>query len=239
MSNDSDRYKVFSRRAMVLGGMKLGLFGVLAGRLAYLQIAEQKRFKMLSDKNRIGHRLLPASRGEVIDRFGVPLAVNSQNFQAFVIPEQIQDIDQMLAKLGNYIALREEEVREFKDNLSRQSRFTPVLITDGLNWQQVTQLEFQLPELPGLFITEGEIRNYPLIDSTAHIVGYVGRVNESEMTDEPIMRMPGFRIGKTGIEKTYDRFLRGKAGSVQSEVNAVGREIRELERIEGGSGSRL
>ena len=113
------------------------------------------------------------------------------------------------------------------------------MITDGLNWQQVAQLEFQIPDMPGLFIEEGEIRNYPLGEPTAHVIGYVGRVNESEMTDDPIMRMPGFRIGKTGIEKTYDSFLRGTAGSVQSEVNAIGREIRELEREEGKSGARL
>ena len=129
MSNDSDRYKTFSRRALVLGGVKLGLFGTLAARLAYLQITEQKRFKMLSDKNRIGHRLLPASRGEITDRFGVPLAVNSQNFQAFILPEQIDDIDVTLKKIGQYVALRDEEIAEVKKNLSRQSRFTPLLLS--------------------------------------------------------------------------------------------------------------
>lgn len=239
MSNDSDRYKTFSRRAMVLGGAKLAVFGGLAARLGYLQIVEQKRFQTLSDKNRIGHRMLPASRGEITDRFGVPLAINNQNFRAFLVPEQVDDYDTLFKNLQNFIVLTDFEIEEIKIDISRQSRFTPVLVKEGLNWQQTAQLEFHLPELPGLFIEEGEIRNYPLLESTAHIVGYVGRVNENEMTDDPIMKMPGFRIGKTGIEKQYDLALRGKAGSVRTEVNAVGREIRELERENGTDGHRV
>lgn len=239
MSQDTDRYKLFSRRAIVLGGIKLGLFGGLAARLAYLQISEQKKFQTLSDKNRIGHRLLPASRGEIIDRFGVPLAVNNQNFRVFVVPEQVEDIDHLFEKLRSFIVLTEFEAEEIKIAISKQRRFTPVLIREGLNWQQTAQLEFHLPDLPGIFIEEGEIRHYPLGPSTAHLIGYVGRVSENEITTDPIMAMPGFRIGKTGIEKQYDLSLRGQAGSVQTEVNAVGREIRELDRKEGADGQRI
>lgn len=239
MSNDSDRYKLFSRRAVVLGAAKLAVFGGLAARLGYLQITEQKRFQTLSDKNRIGHRLLAASRGEITDRFGVPLAVNNQNFRAYLVPEQVEDYDELFKDLQNFIVLSDFEIEEIKVDVSRQSRFTPVPVKEGLSWQQTAQLEFHLPELPGLFIEEGEIRNYPLMDSTAHIVGYVGRVNENELTDDPIMKMPGFRIGKTGIEKEYDLALRGQAGSVRTEVNAVGREIRELERENGKEGKRV
>ncbi len=239
MSNDTDRFKVFSRRAMVLGAAKLAVFGGLAARLGYLQIAEQKRFQTLSDKNRIGHRLLAASRGQITDRFGVPLAVNNQNFRAFLIPEQVEDYDLLFKNLRQFVVLTDFEIEEIKIDIKRQSRFTPVLVKEGLNWEQTAQIEFHLPELPGVFVEEGEVRNYPISDSTAHIVGYVGRVNENEMTDDPIMSMPGFRIGKTGIEKEYDLALRGHAGSIRTEVNAVGREIRELEREDSKDGARV
>jgi penicillin-binding protein 2 len=239
MSQDTDRYKLFSRRAIVLGGLKIGVFGGLAARLGYLQISEQQKFQTMSDKNRIGHRMLPASRGEIVDRFGVPLAVNNQNFRAFIIPEQIEDLDRIFDKLSNFIFLSEFEIEEVRIAITKQRRFTPVLIKEGLNWQQTARLEFHLPELPGLFIEEGEVRHYPLGPATAHLIGYVGRVSETEMTSDPIMSMPGFRIGKTGIEKKYDPVLRGKAGSVRTEVNAVGREIRELAKTESEDGHRV
>ena len=239
MSHDTDRYKLFSRRSFVLGGAKLAIFGGLAARLGYLQITEQKRFQTLSDENRISHRLLPASRGEILDRFGVPLAINTQHFRAFIIPEQVNNLDALFTALRQYIVLSDFEIEEIRIEISKTRRFTPVLIKEGLTWQQTAQLEFHLPDLPGIFIEEGEVRNYPLADATAHIIGYVGRVNENEMTDDPIMDMPGFRIGKTGIEKQYDTQLRGKAGSVRTEVNAVGREIRELEKREGENGHRI
>ena len=130
-------------------------------------------------------------------------------------------------------------MEEIKINISKQRRFSPVLVKEGLNWDQTAQIEFNLPDLPGLFIDEGEIRNYPLGLSTAHIIGYVGKVNKNELTDDPIMSMPGFRIGKSGIEKKYDLHLRGKTGAVQTEVNAYGREIRELNKKPGQKGERV
>jgi penicillin-binding protein 2 len=239
MSQDADKYKTFSRRAVVLGGLKLGAFGALAARLGYLQISEQKKFKTLSDKNRIGHRLVTAPRGIIVDRFGVPLAVNNQNFRAFLVPEQIDDLDNFFTQLRNYFPLTPFEEEEIRIEISKQRSFTPVLVKEGLTWDQTARIEFNLPDLPGLFIDEGEVRNYPLGQSTAHIVGYVGRVNESELTDDPIMTMPGFRIGKSGIEKQYDLELRGKTGSVQTEVNAVGREIRRLKASSPQQGNRV
>src|SRR5690606_13565538 len=86
---------------------------------------------------------------------------------------------------------------------------------------------------------EGQMRAYPLGEATAHIIGYIGRVNKAELTDDPLMLTPGFRIGKTGVEKRYDDELRGQAGQIRAEVNVLGREIRELSRTEGKRGHRL
>jgi penicillin-binding protein 2 len=100
MNRDMERHKEFSRRALILGVGKIALFGTLAVRLGYLQVFQRQKFQTLSDKNRISLRLLPAQRGEIMDRFGAPLAVNKQDFRALLVPEQAEDVEDTLARLG-------------------------------------------------------------------------------------------------------------------------------------------
>ena len=239
MNRDIERYRAFSRRAFLLGLAQTAAFALLAGRLGYLQIVEQEKFKMLSDKNRISLRLLSAARGEIMDRFGVPLAINIQNFRAFLVAEQAGDVEETLERLSRLIPVSLEEKQEIEVLISRQRSFTPVLVKENLSWEDMAKVEASLPDLPGVAIDEGEIRSYPLGEATAHIIGYVGRVSQAEMTDDPIMLLPGFRIGKIGVEKKFDKLLRGVAGQVRAEVNVVGREIRELDRVEPRKGARL
>ncbi|MDP2205749.1 MAG: penicillin-binding protein 2 [Alphaproteobacteria bacterium] len=239
MNRDMERYKEFSRRALLIGAGQAALFAVLAGRLGWLQVVEQEKFQMLSDRNRISLRLIPAGRGEIMDRFGVPLAINTQNFRAFIIPEQTDSVEQTLDKLSRLIPVTEEDKQEVLVQMSRHRRFTPLLVKENLTWDDMAQVELNLPDLPGVSIDEGEIRSYPFGAATSHIIGYVSRVSKAELTDDPIMTLPGFRIGKNGVEKSFDETLRGTAGQVQAEVNVVGREIRELARRDAKSGHRL
>jgi penicillin-binding protein 2 len=239
MNRDMERYKEFSRRALLVGAGQAALFAVLAGRLGWLQVVEQEKFQMLSDRNRISLRLIPAGRGEIMDRFGVPLAINTQNFRAFIIPEQTDSVEETLDKLSRLIPVTEEDKQEVLVQMSRHRRFTPLLVKENLTWDDMAQVELNLPDLPGVSIDEGEIRSYPFGAATSHIIGYVGRVSKAELTDDPIMTLPGFRIGKNGVEKSFDETLRGTAGQVQAEVNVVGREIRELKRTDAKSGHRL
>lgn len=239
MNRDMERYKEFSRRALIIGAGQAGLFAVLAARLGWLQVVEQEKFRMLSDRNRISMRLVPAGRGEIMDRFGVPLAINTQNFRAFVVPEQTDNVEETLERLSRLIPVTEEDKQEVLVQVTRQRRFTPLLVKENLTWEDMAQVETNLPELPGVSIDEGEIRSYPFGAATSHIIGYVGRVSKAELTDDPIMGLPGFRIGKNGVEKSFDEVLRGTAGQIQAEVNVVGREIRELERTDPKPGHRL
>lgn len=229
----------FSRRAFVIGGVQTVLFTVLAGRLAYLQVIEQEKFKTLSDKNRISMRLVPAGRGEIMDRFGVPLAINTQNFRAYIVAEQADDVEKTLDLLARLIPVTEDERAAVLVDITKHRAFTPVLVKENLTWEDMAKVETHLPDLPGVTMDEGEIRSYPLGEATAHIIGYVGRVSKAELTNDPVMNIPGFRIGKIGIEKRYDEALRGAAGKISAEVNVVGREIRELERLDPRKGQRL
>lgn len=240
MNRDMERYREFSRRAFIIGLAQTGLFGVLAGRLAWLQVVETEKFKTLSDENRISLRLVPAGRGEIMDRFGVPLAINTQNFRTFLVAEQTGGkTKETLEALAGLIPVTDAEKEAVLAEVKKQRAFTPVLVKENLGWEDMARIESNLPDLPGVTVDEGEIRSYPLGEATAHIIGYVGRVSKGELTDDPIMMIPGFRIGKIGVEKKYDETLRGVAGRTRAEVNVVGREIRELDSIAPKKGKRL
>lgn len=242
IEKDNERSKQFSRRAFVLGAIQGGVLCVLGGRLAWLQIVQGSRYKTLAENNRINLKMLAPSRGEIVDRFGVPLAVNTQNFRVLVTPEQTDDLKQALKKLHQIVELDEETVKRILTQAEKSASFVPLEVKDNLNWDQVAKIEVNLPKLPGLSIDVGELRSYPFAQSTSHIIGYVGAVNKKELVDEKdeqVLKLPGFRIGKTGIEKALDKNLRGEAGNVEMEVNVMGREVRELKRDNGSFGKRV
>ncbi|EWY41461.1 penicillin-binding protein 2 [Skermanella stibiiresistens SB22] len=236
MERDTDRYRGLTRRALMLGGMQVGLLSTLVARMYYLQVLESDRYSTLADENRINMRLLAPSRGQVLDRFGVPLAVNQQNFRVVMVSEQARKIDRVLTLVSEIVPLTDADWRRITREIQRKRAFVPVTVKDNLSWEQVTMIEVNAPDLPGVSIEVGELRSYPYETSTAHFLGYVGAVSESELNGDPVLALPGFRIGKSGLEKFHDANLRGVAGTSQLEVNAVGRVIRELSREEGQPG---
>jgi penicillin-binding protein 2 len=230
MHSDFERYKVFSRRATILLGSQALLFSGLAWRLYDLQIANGKRFRMLADENRISTRLLPPPRGLILDRYGVRIAANRQEFRVVIVAERISDIGRTLDVLAEIIKFDAKERARILKELKRRRRFVPVAIRRSLSWEQVARIEVNAPDLPGVSIEQGLSRLYPLGPATAHLLGYVAAVETSELTGNPLLQLPDFKIGKNGIERSYDIALRGWAGARQVEINAHGRIIRELSR---------
>ncbi|MCZ6862629.1 MAG: penicillin-binding protein 2 [Alphaproteobacteria bacterium] len=239
MHSDFERYKLFSRRATILLGGQALLFSGLAWRLYDLQIANGKRFKMLADENRISTRLLIPPRGLILDRHGAEIASNRQEFRAVILAERITDIGRTLDVLGDIIKFDRSERARILRELKRRRRFVPVAIRRSLTWDQVAQIEVNAPDLPGVRIEQGLSRLYPLGNATAHLLGYVAAVDTSELTGDPLLQMPDFRIGKNGIERSYDLALRGWAGAKQVEINAHGRIIRELSRKQSKPGNKI
>jgi penicillin-binding protein 2 len=239
MKQNTDTVKVFSRRAFVIGGLQASLLAVLGGRLAYLQVSQGQRYKVMADKNRISIKMLAPSRGEVVDRYGVPLAFNSQNFRVLIVTEQAKDVRKSLKALQGIIDLSDKELEAAVKESSRRPKFAAVEVKDDLSWEDVARIEVNIPDLPGISIDTGERRTYPFGPATAHIVGYVGAVNEKEIKEDPVLSMPGFKIGKTGVEKRFDKELRGAAGASEVEVNVIGREVRELNRNPSKQGKRV
>jgi penicillin-binding protein 2 len=231
-----ERQRVFSRRALLLGGAQFGLLSVLAGRLYYLQVMQSNRYRMLAEENRINMRLLPPSRGRIVDRFGVPLAVNQQNYRVLIKSENSPDVEATLDRLATVIRISPEERERILRELKKRRGFVPVTVREFLDWEELSRVEVNAPDLPGVNIDVGERRYYPYGHETANILGYVGAPSEDDLTGDPVLELPGFRIGRNGVEKRFDLPLRGKAGASELEVNAVGRVIRELGRTEGQPG---
>jgi penicillin-binding protein 2 len=238
-NEDNERHRSFSRRALVLGGAQSLLLAGLAGRMYYLQVIEADRYKTLAEDNRINLRLLPPPRGRILDRFGLPLATNRQNFRVVLVAEHAGDVVKVLDALSQIIDLGEHDYKRVLREVGRKRSFVPVTVRENLTWDEVSRVEVNGPELPGVTIEMGQIRDYPFADSMAHVLGYVAAVAERDLTGDPLLELPGFRIGKNGIEQRYDLALRGNAGTSQIEVNAYGRVIRELKRDEGKPGDEL
>ena len=236
MHRDASRYKTFSRRSIILFGGKLMLLSGLVARMYYLQIIEGEKYKTLADENRISLKLIAPKRGRILDRFGRPMAINQQNYRVMLVSENTKDLDFSLAQLSKIIPLNAQDIQRIKRKIKRKKRFLPLMLRENLDWDIVAKIEVNSTELPGIVIDVGESRFYPAGIETVSVLGYVSRVSEKELTGDPLLELPGFRIGKTGIEKVRDLDLRGKSGTTQVEVNAFGRQIRELERREGQPG---
>lgn len=239
MHRDSERQKLFNRRMALLAGGKFALFSALAGRMYYLQVLESERYRTLADENRISLRLLPPPRGRIVDRFGEPMAVNQHNFRVLVTPEQAGDLEATLDAVGKILPIGEETRRRILREARRRRRFVPLTVRENLEWEDVARIEVNAPDLPGVMIDVGQARHYPYPAETAHLLGYVAAVSDKELTGDPLLEIPGFRIGKSGVEKVHDLALRGTGGSSEVEVNAFGRVIRELSRKEGQPGGEV
>ena len=223
----------------MLAGGKLVLLGALTGRLYYLQVIEADKYATLADENRISFRLLPPPRGRITDRNGFPIADNQQNYRLLLISENTQSVEGTLHALERVIPLGEAEKRRIIRDVKRNKSFVPVTVRENLEWPEVSQIEVNTPDLPGVVIDVGESRDYPFGREFAHVLGYVAAVSPGEATGDPLLELPGFRIGKAGVEKVHDLALRGSGGNSQVEVNAYGRVIRELSRQEGVPGAEV
>ncbi|RVT86825.1 penicillin-binding protein 2 [Rhodobacteraceae bacterium CCMM004] len=232
-----------NRRSLVLGGLQLGFAGVLGLRMRQMQVDQADAFRLLAEENRINMRLLAPARGLIFDRNGIPLAENAQNYRVVIVREDAGDVDEVIARLRRLIYLDEGELERALREMERRSPFVPITLTDQRSWEDIATVAVNAPALPGITPDVGLTRNYPLDSDYAHVVGYVGPVSDFDLSriedPDPLLQIPKFQIGKTGVEAKYERDLRGKAGAKRIEVNAAGRVMRELGRDEGIPGHDL
>jgi penicillin-binding protein 2 len=217
------------------------MVGSLVGRLYFLQVIEGQKYSLLSDENRISRRLVLPSRGLILDRFGIPIATNSPSYRAVLVAEQTPDVGRTLAAFAQITPIGDHELQRLTRDVHRMRAFARLTLKEDLDWETVNRLELNTPDLPGILLEVDQKRVYPFGGMTSHILGYIAAPNEDDVAAEPdpLLRQPDFRIGKNGLERRYDRSLRGRAGESQLEVNSFGRVMRELARQEGGAGEDL
>ena len=220
----------FSRRATIVGGLQIGIGVLLAGRMTYISVAENERYKLLSESNRVNLTLVPPRRGWLIDRNGKPIANNKTDFRVDIIPDRLEDKEKTIATLAGLLSLDQEEINRINRELEQAKSFQPVQVATGLEWEDYAAVSVRLPDLPGVSPRQGFSRNYPTGAAIGHLVGYVGIPSSEDYKDnpDPILITPGYRLGKDGLEKTFEDRLQGKPGAKRVEVTARGKIVREL-----------
>ena len=235
--------KSVSRRIILLGLGKMTLIGILAWRMRKLQIEDSEKYRLQAEENRINMRLIPPERGLILDTRGKELAVNIGNYKLVITREETSNPKETLVKLSKLIDLDDKEIEKILSNISKISPFVPITIAEHLSWESFSKVVLNLPALPGISPEMGLTRYYKKPTSIAHVVGYVGPVSKKDLekfdNPDPVLQIPKFQIGKTGVERELEETLRGKASLSKVEVNATGRIIRETERISGFSGATL
>jgi len=232
--------RLFVDRSVMALLIMVLLVVLLLAQLVNLQILDHSHYTTLSEGNRVKISAIPPTRGLIYDRNGVVLAENQPAFRLEIIREQVDDIEQTLEQLGELITLSENDLKRFHALYRSQRRFEGVPLRFRLNEEEVARLSVDLHRIPGVAIVAHLNRHYPLGASTAHIIGYVGRINEQELQTIDGGNYSGTtHIGKTGIEKSYEEALHGDVGIRRAEVNAQGRSLRVLEHTPPTPGRNL
>jgi penicillin-binding protein 2 len=238
---DIRKNKIFNRRALVLGSAQSVLAGALVMRLSYLQLWKHEEYSIQSDSNRIKPVINPAPRGTVVDRHGFSLTKNDSNYRLLLYLDRKRDVDQLVAKLTEVLDLSDEAKNIFVTKIKNARRKSIISLMDNLGWDDLARIETNSHLLSGVSIESGIMRRYPYPSETAHFLGYVSLPSEKDIdeNEQSLFMHPDFRIGKFGLEKTFDEPLRGKYGVKYVEVNVHEIPLRTLSIKAPIEGSRL
>lgn len=222
----------FSRRMVLVGGAQVLVGGLLVGRLGWLAVAQNEKYQLLSENNRVQLIVVPPRRGWLLDRNGRPIAINRSDFRVDLIPQQLENPEQTLKLLAQLLELDRDTLDRILADLKESRGFQPVEVADSVPYDDYASVTVRLPELPGVQATRGFSRFYPAGPAVAHLVGYVGTASPEQYEQEdknPLLITPGFKVGKAGLEKTLEPYLRGTPGGQRVEVTARGKLIKELD----------
>ena len=230
--------KLISRRMFLLSvGKAIVVVGVL-GRLISLQINESKKYKTLSDKNRFREWKLAPERGVIKDYFNQDIASNRQVYQIHLIPENTNSINQIFFRLKSILKISDKRISSLKKRIIKQKPWEPIIVSDNLDWSEFSRINLFLHELQGIEPVVSVARVYK-DSSSAHILGYVSQVSAKDLKNKKYLKeilVPGIAVGKTGLERRFDKEMIGKVGFQRYEVNAFGKRIKQILVNQGQAG---
>ena len=243
-SGDSSFRKLntINRRMFIISAAKAVVFTGIIARLFSLQINENKKYLTLSDKNRLREWRLPPVRGQFLDYFGNVIAGNLKVYQLHVVPEQVENFKYLMLRLKDILKLNDKEFSKIIKKKNSQKSWETLIISENLSWEQFSKINFYLHELVGAKPVLSVARNYPFNKTFTHVLGYVAEASENDLINNEIIKnnhVPGLRVGKIGLEKTFENDLLGTNGVQRYEVNAYGKRISQLDHKEGVKGKNI
>ncbi len=241
-SDNVKKLNSINRRMFITGSLKFFVMIGIVSRLFFLQVKENKKYLTLSDKNRIREWKLAPVRGEFHDYFGKVIAGNFEAYQLHVIPEQVEDFRYVIYRLKDLLELSDNE---FKKVLKKKNEIKPwetLIVSDNLSWSKFSKINNHLYDLNGVKPVISISRNYPFKENFTHLIGYVSQANQDDIEQTQAIKknfVPGLKVGKVGLEKTFEEKLIGTNDIERYEVNAYGRRISQLEFQKGEKGKTL
>jgi penicillin-binding protein 2 len=240
LKDDYLENRLIRHRLIWAAGFTVLLLCVVLGRLYQLQVVEHEHFSTLSDSNRVRIKALPPTRGLIFDRNGVVMADNLPAYRLEIVREQVRDLDATLQQIQQYVEVSDQDLKRFRQSLKRRRPFESIPLRLNLDDGEVARLAVNLHKFEGVEINARLTRNYPNGQHAVHALGYVGRVDERDLSRVSEMDYAGTtHIGKLGLEKFYENDLHGEVGIQQVEVNARGRTLRVLSETPPVQGNNL
>lgn len=220
----------FTRRAVFVGGVQAAIGLTVAARMSYIAVADNEKYELLAESNRVNLTIIPPRRGWFVDRYGKPIATNRADFRVDIIPDRLVRKDETVRTLAELLTLSTDDVDRIHRELKNAQGFQPVQVAAGLDYERFAAVSVRLPDLPGVSPRQGYSRFYPSGAAVGHLIGYVGTVSaeEYQKSKKPLLITPGFKVGKDGLEKTLEDRLQGEPGAKRTEVTARGKIIRDL-----------
>ena len=231
-----------NRRMFIIIAAKVIVFTGIVGRLFTLQINESKKYLTLSDKNRVREWKLPPERGEFYDYFGKLIAGNQKVYQLHLIPEQVENFKSLSARLKNILELSDDEYSRILKKKDEIKPWETLIVSENLDWKQFAKVNNYLHELTGVKPVLSVSRYYPYKENLTHIIGYVNQATVEDLENSEQIKIkfvPGLKVGKTGLEKTFENELIGTNSIERYEVNAYGKRISQLEFQKGDKGKNI
>lgn len=236
----SDQFFYITRRIFLLGCFQAFFVFILVYPLYRLQILHRWQYETLSENNRIVVRALPAKRGELLDRTGVPIAQNKSGFRLVAMIQNRKQLQQILAKLEPIISLKGvNEEALFRFVQKNPAYLSPVTVKSGLSWEEVARLELNIAELEGVSVVPDYVRTYPLGTQASHFLGYIGAPTKEEESQYDLPRAAGIQVGKQGLELTLESMLHGQEGAEILELNAKRQVVRMVGERKAVSGQNV
>ena len=236
------KLNTINRRMFIISAAKVVIFTGIIVRLFSLQINENKKYLTLSDKNRLREWRLPPVRGEFLDFFNNTIAGNLKVYQLHVIPEQVEDFKHLMVRLKEILQLDDQQFSKIIKKKKSQKPWETLIISENLSWDQFSKVNFFLHELVGAKPVLSVVRSYPYKDNYTHILGYVAQASKNDLLNNEVIKknyVPGLRVGKIGLEKTFENDLIGTNGVQRYEVNAYGKRINQIDHKDGEKGKNI